>query len=227
MPNTYKITFKMSSPIHAQGDIMFDSIIAYCWTQEHGTEFQKSTGQTSFDELIDFSVIPITMHKDGYHIASWMLYEGHNAVEQVNTLLKKWDEEHDFMAGFKGGKRKVAIDRGEFKTTQIPLRTIAVPEVWFYFQSDNPELVAKLVTDHLPGIGKKTRRGGGNYKSFTIEQCDNVFETQILRPIPVNDDYVHDMIEAAKTSEQNIKVQYRAWKIPYWLPENFTHCRVQ
>lgn len=216
---TYKITFKMASPIAMQQTIMFDGLLAYAYFQEHGPKDQRRDGRLSFEQQFDFSGLPLVKHEKGYYMASWLLYDETLAAEQVHTMLKKWDEEHDAMADFGKAQRQVRIDRGEFKTTQIPIRVITVPECWFYFQSRDVDEVQYLIERHIAGIGKKISRGYGFFRGFLIEpEQENVFERTILRPIPCAD----SEIEVAPGA----RYEYRAWKIPYWLPENFTMCRV-
>jgi CRISPR type IV-associated protein Csf3 len=216
---TYKITFNLTSPLAMQQTIMFDGLLAYAYFQEHAPDKEKNIGRLSFDEIYDFSGMPLVLNERGYHMASWLLYEKEMAAEQIHTALKKWEEGLDHMADFGKAKRAVMIDRGEFKTTQIPIRVVNVPQVWFYFQSDNVGEVQRLIEKHIVGIGKKISRGYGFFSRFDIEEAENVFETQILRPIPVDESEVEYTVEGRS-------YEYRAWKMPYWLPENFTFCRV-
>lgn len=210
----------MSSPIATQQTIMFDGILAYAYFQEHAPNDQKQVGLLSYDAKFDFSKMPLVLHEKGYHIASWMLYDTTKVSEQMHTMLKKWDETNDYMADFGKSKRQVMIDRGEFKTTQIPIRIINVPQCWFYFQSENVQEVKRLIEKHIVGIGKKISRGYGFFKSFDIEEVENIFDTQILRPLPANEDDL-------KNLQGMQRYEYRSWKIPYWLPENFCFCRVE
>lgn len=210
----------MTSPIAMQQTIMFDGLLAYAYFQEHGPITEKSVGHLSIENKFDFTPMPIKLNNDGYFMASWLFYDQTCASEQVHTSLKKWDEASDYMSDFGKSKRQVAIDRGEFKTTQIPLRIINTPTCWFYFQSDNVNEVEYLINKHITGIGKKISRGYGFFSKFDIEPCNNIFEEKIIRPIPVKNIDMQNMNGIQR-------YEYRAWKPPYWLPENFTICRVE
>lgn len=218
---TYKITFNMLPTGFAiAGQLMFDGIVAYAYAQDVLPEDKKGIGRMSYspDEQIDFSPMPIIQHESGAFMASWAFWPDGSA-SGTHTLLKKWDEEHDGMAYFGKSRRAVAIDRGEFKTKQIPISYISARQVWFYFQSDNPNEVERLIKQHVHAIGKKANRGYGMYKDFTIEPCENVFATSIVRPLP--------MLNGEKpTFDDGARFQYTAWKPPYWDKQNFAMCRV-
>lgn len=200
--------------------IMFDGLLAYAYVQEHGTASDKNTGQLSIQNQFDFSGLPLERHKDGYYMGSWMFYEDETASKQVQTSLKKWDEQYDYMADFGKAQRSVQIDKGEFKTTQIPIQVVAVPEVWFFFRSDNVDEVQRLIEKHIAGIGKKVSRGHGFFSHFAIEELlENPFD-EIIRPIPASDADIKQMQSGAR-------YEYRAWTFPYWETTNFKMCRVK
>lgn len=220
---TYKITFHMgNNAVAFSQDIMFDGIIAYAYHRENAPNEHKNVGKLSFtkQEKFDFSNMPLERHEKGYFLGSWLMYDKNNIVHDNHTLLKKWDEESDYMAEFGKAKRAVFIDRGEFKTKQIPINSIQTPSVWFYFRTNQVEEIKRLIDRHITGIGKKISRGYGFFEGYEIEELrENVFESQILRPIPISK-------EDIKNLTGKWKVEYRAWTFPYWLPENFAQCRV-
>lgn len=217
--NTYKIVFDMTSPVCAQHTVMFDGLLAYAYFQEHAPAELKNVGMVQLENEFDFSGMPIERHPAGYFMASWMLYEVQESAGQTHTFLKKWDEESDYMADFGKSRRAVHIDRGEFKTKQIPLRIVNTPRVWFYFRSEKVEEVARLIDKHIAGIGKKVSRGYGFFRGFTITLIEeDIFASQIMRPIPAT---------GKETIMPGQRYEYRAWKPPYWHPGNFTICRVE
>lgn len=216
----YKITFRGMRTVAFQQQIMFDGLLAYAYIQEHGTADDKGTGKLSIQTAFDFSGLPLERHRDGYWMGSWMFYDENKASKQVQTSLKKWDEQYDYMADFGKAQRAVHIDRGEFKTTQIPIQVVTVPEVWFFFRSDNVDEVSRLIEKHIAGIGKKVSRGHGFFSHFTIEElAENPFD-EIIRPIPATESEVKQM-------QRGEKYEYRAWTFPYWETTNFQMCRVK
>lgn len=214
---TYKITFNMSSPLAMQQTIMFDGLLGYAYFCENGPKEDQNIGRLNNDKPFDFSGMPLEMHQDGYHIASWLFYDKDESAEQVHRSFKKWDESMDYMVEFGKSKKQIAIDRGEFKTTQIPFRVINTPKIWFFFKSCNVGEVERLIEKHIAGIGKNISRGYGFFSSFIIEECNDEFEGNILRPIPAK--------EGFDVTPGSI-YEYRAWRMPYWSPDNFTLCRV-
>ena len=203
-----------------QQQIMFDGLLAYAYVQEHGTSDDKGIGKLSIQTPFDFSGMPIECHKDGYYSGSWMFYNKDKASKQVQTSLKKWDEQHDYMADFGKAQRAVQIDKGEFKTTQIPIQVLTVPEVWFFFRSGNVSEVHRLIEKHIAGIGKKVSRGHGFFSSFVIEELAKNPFGEIIRPIPVTEAEVRQIQAGAK-------YEYCAWTFPYWETTNFQMCRVK
>jgi hypothetical protein len=215
----YKITFSLTNGLATNGPLMFDGIIAYAWAQENAPEKTRNIGRTSYDksEQLDFSAMPIVQHPDGYFMASWAMYDD-RSPQSVHTLLKKWDEEHDHMAHFAKGSRAVHIDRGEFKTTQIPIQIIGANEVFFYFQSEDPGRVEGLIRDHIIGLGKKASRGYGTWQSLKIEDAGlDPFQDNIIRPLPE---------KAKPVMEHGAQYKLIGFRPPYWDAANQAICRV-
>lgn len=211
---TYKITFNNITPICMTTLPTFDGILAYAYAKEQqGQQVQKLHYDKS--ELIDFSSMPIQMHPDGYFMASWMFYAG-NGVEFLDSWKKRWDNQNDDLASFGKQKRKVRINAGQFKSYDMKMRVVDTGGCcWFYFRSSAPQEVARLITSHVPGIGKKTAYGKGLFESFDITAADsNVFD-KIIRPIPA---------KAADLQDGSYRLM--AWKPPYWMPENMAFCKI-
>lgn len=209
----YKITFKIKTPMSFSGAVMFDGILAYAYAQEQLTGVDCQTQKLSYskDELIDFSPMPLVKHEDGYFMASWMFYE--DTVEYLGSWKKRWANEHDELSDFGSQKRKVRINAADFKSYDTPIRLVDIPECWFFFQSDNPDEVSRLISNHVFGIGKKTSQGNGLIESFSITPIDyNPFKNTI-RPIPVG--------------APGPGIQFVGYYPPYWMQENQGFCRVE
>lgn len=216
---TYKITFKLKSPVCFQGFIMFDSILAYAYAQEQLKGVERQTERLTIDNLIDFTPMPIKMHERGYFMASWMLSDYADTVEYTGSWKKRWANEYDHLADFRKKKRKVRINAGPQKSYDMPMRLVDIPECYFYFQSEDPAEVERLIGKHIIGIGKKRKYGHGYIKSFKIEPVDYDPFEQIIRPIPVDPDNLEFV--------PGMEVTNVAWYPPYWMPENHALCRVK
>jgi len=220
MKNTYKITFNMNTSIAFIEPPTFDGVLSYAHAREMlpGQEFmQKLNIEES--EILDFSGMPLVMHRDGYFVASRMFYDDSAAIEDTQRWRKRWEHKHDAMADFRGHVKKVRINAGEFKSYDVPLQVVNIDQAWFYFQSENIGDVQRLVEKRIYFLGKKRSQGYGEIASFTIEESEFDFSTT-YRPIPVAESRVAGLIR------QGVKVQYTGWRPPYWLPRNHAYCVV-
>lgn len=209
----------MKTPICFIDRPIFDAIIAYCYAREFlGNRFKQAL---NYDNLIDFEAMPIKKHKDGYFIATWMMWE--KEIEYQGSWKKRWANEHDRIADFGKQKRKIRVNAGQFKSYDMPINLHHIPKVWFYFDSSNVDEVRRLIDKWIFGIGKKTSQGYGEFSSYVIEKSDYKFTSERCRPVPVSED---QFLQMMKNPEQNIQVQYTGYRPPYWLPKNQTYCLV-
>lgn len=211
---TYKVTFKLQTPISFIDVPTFDGVLAYCYAKE--LQQEKFVQKLSYDklEIIDFTKMPIALHQDGYFIASSMNF-GDNSVEFMEYWHKRWDNQNDSISNFGKSKRKVRIDSGIFKSYSMPISLNLIPEVWFYFQTDDIEQVKYLLDSHLVGLGKKISQGNGIIKETIIQTSDFKFNS-IYRPIPLS--LLPEIPKGA--------IRYCGWKPPYWMPDNMEACAV-
>lgn len=211
---TYRITFQIKTPICFQGFVMFDGLIAYAYAQEQQNKVDRQTQRLSFDNIIDFTPMPIVKHPDGYFMASWMLSDYSDTVEFTGSWKKRWANEHDELANFGKRKRKVRVNAGPHKSYDMPMRLVDIPECYFYFQSADVQEVERLLKTHIVGIGKKMSQGNGLIESFEIEQIDFNPFNETIRPIPVKEIQFKD----------GLYIAYVGYYPPYWLPENQKMC---
>jgi hypothetical protein len=215
---TYKITFKLATPISFIDIPTFDGILSYAFAREKlkGQGFAQKLN-ISKEEMIDFSEMPIIMHEKGYFMASRMFWNEAKAVEQTQRWRKRWANEHDHIADFGKQIRKVRINAGEFKSYDMPMRVVAIDKVWFFFQSASMQEVDRLVRKWIYFIGKKRSQGYGEISFFNIEKSDFEF-SGAFRPIPA-EIFGIDLERFGK-----MEIRYCAWRPPYWLPDNFEQC---
>lgn len=215
----YKITFNMKTPICFIDKPIFDAIIAYCYTREYlGDKFKQALNYDEKD-LIDFEAMPIKRHKDGYFIATWMIWD--KEVEYQGSWKKRWANEHDHLADFGKLKRKIRINAGEHKSYDMPMNLHHIPKVWFYFDSENINEVKRLIDKWIFGIGKKTSQGYGEFSSYVIEKAEFDFQGESCRPIPISEE---QFLEMMKAPNQSLSVKYTGFRPPYWLPSNQGYC---
>jgi len=207
----YKITFKLKSPICFIDIPIFDSILSYCYMKEYHSDKMVFKDLTiSKDNLIDFrkfNDFPIKLHESGlYFISSYMFYDTEKYKNFTGTWKKRWANQYDFIADFGKNKRKIDINKGKFKSYDMPLNLHSIKEVWFYFDSDNIKKIEYLIYKHLFGIGKKTSQGYGEIQEMSIEQIDyNPFE-KTIRPIPIKSLNLSDSEKTKLMIEGKIKM---------------------
>jgi hypothetical protein len=127
------------------------------------------------------------------------------------------------VADFGKKTRKINVTSGEFKSYRVPINLHQHRFVYFYFDTENLELVEHLVSNHLPAIGKKRGSGYGEIESFKIEKIEyNPFEENVIRPIPV--EKIENLQEFAVKFGGNFISRYTAYKPPYHQNQNFTDC---
>lgn len=200
----YKITFQLAAPVSFIDRPTFDGILAYAFARELNAGKREFTKQSFTEsELIDFSGMPITRHRYGYFIASQLMYDESRARETVQRWRKRWDQKNEHFADFGKNRRKVDVQRGEFKSYDMPIRLVAVPEVWFVFESDNVAEVERLVAKHIFSLGKKRTVGHGEIAGFSISETDE----PVIRPIPER---------FFTENTENAEIRFCTFAPPYW-----------
>ena len=212
----YKITFNLQTPISFLERPTFDGLLAFCYAKELLQD--KFSQKLSYDkkEQIDFSGMPLNIHKNGYFMASSMFFD--ESEEFTERWRKRWDNRNDFKADFGKRLRKVQITKAEFKSYDMPYPLSAIPRVWFFIQSKNITKVKYLISEHLAGIGKKVNYGNGIIKDFEIKESDFNFNS-IFRPIPKKYATPEMLLNS-----QKVIFNFCAWKPPYWDVNNLEEC---
>lgn len=215
----FKITFELGSPISFTTRPTFDAILAYAYVHDM-LGYVPQFLNISESGVLKFENLPIKRHEKGYFLASYMQYDESIAIESIEKWKKRWANKYDYLADFgKGKKRSISIQSGEFKSYDVPFPIIDIPEVWFYFDSDNIAEIDRLIDNYVSHIGKKRSQGFGYIKSKKLEIIDyNPFENDIIRPIPF------EFIDKEKFP--NVELDFTAWKPPYWNSCNFELCAI-
>ncbi len=218
----YKVTFQLRTPVCFIDRPLFDAMIAYAYAREYlGNKFKQGLNYDE-SELIDFEAMPITKHPDGYFLASWMFWDSEKEIEFTGSWKKRWANEYDHLADFGKQKRKVRINAGPYKSYDMPINLHTIPEVWFYFESDNVSEVARLLEKWIYGIGKKRSQGYGEIRDYQIEEEDNMeWHDGVLRPVPITEEQFNQLM---KSDNVKVGVTYTGYRPPYWLPSNQGYC---
>lgn len=209
----------MSSPLCFIDKPIFDALVVYCWMKEKYGNIPVKLDLPA-EKLSEFPGLPIAYHKDGWSISSVMLFDcDYKLAHYEGSWKKRWCVKHDFLADFSKNQRKINTGKGYFKSFDSPLPLYDIRTVWFYFKGD-AERVKKLITDHLPGIGKKISQGYGFFDDFVIDPAaDDIFDMFLLRPIPLNSRLSKHYKE---TNDHSIR--FCGYRPSYYLPENQTKC---
>lgn len=204
----YEITFYLKSPISFLDAPKFDSIITWCFIKDKlGYVPQKLI--IAEEELI-FTDIPISVNEDNLFLASYMMYE-ENGVEHISYFHKQWNQKDDHLVDFGKAKRKLEINKGDYKSYSFPFSVKNLPKVWFRFYTDNLEEIKRLIDNYLYALGKKTGAGYGIIDYYLITETEEKF----VIPIPAKE----------VDLSSNTKIEFIAYKPPYWLPENHRYCK--
>lgn len=217
----YKLNLKFNTQIAFIEKPTLDGLLAYvCLKEEWGEVPQKlslTEEELAQSEAIWNKRMPLKKHERGYWLASSLFYKPTRAIQDTQFWKKSWHTADDHLANFGKNKRQVNVQKGEFKSYKMPINSYHIPEAHFYFESDNPSELERMFRDEISHIGKKRSQGYGEIDSFKIvETTEKSFESDILRPIPLD----------FTGFKEGHEIQFTAWKPPYWLPSNFAPCLV-
>lgn len=211
-----KVEMYLKSPLYINTPwINLDSIVQMlCFRDALGEDFYSLPSDITirYDDLNT----PIKKTKDVYHSSV-----GKFNVRKVfiDKIYKRFtDKEADYLTPKKQGS-KIRINSGYFKDYMIQLPAILTSKIDFYTCADYNSL--KILLSNLKCIGKKTSIGGGRLKQIKIlkEDMDYSFfkDGEIMRTIPVNNDFKIPVTPGMGFSKQN-------YKPPYWDKSKVTMC---
>lgn len=216
----YKITFNISSPMCFFERPMFDSIIAYAYVMDkHGVNLFTPLSYTKEEQSI-IDNIPITKFKNRYYLASSMMYDDTNILNNINSKKKRWDSNYDFLASFGKSKRQLDTKRGTFRSYDIAYEEKLIDKVWFYVNTDNIGYIVQLLSNYIFGIGKNIKLGHGEIKDYNILKLnsDDIFEKKLLRPIPVDMGLTDEQLKCKYI------IRHFGYYPPYWNSINQDMC---
>ena len=224
----YKIIFELSSPICFIDKPLFDGLITYCYIKDKLGFVPRKINFSAeeieqFNKEFELSKIPLKKHKDNYFLASYMQYDEEKAINFTSSWKKRWANKYDFLADFGKSKRAIEIDKGAFKSYDIPLNLYNLDSVWFFFDSDNVKEVENLIKKHLYGLGKKTSQGYGEIKNIELESINYDPFENIIRPVPLPKN-ITDFEKTTLMMENKLLIC--RYQPPYWSMVNSELCRI-
>ena len=159
--------------------------------------------------------LPLAWSEHGFPLASLLHFQDVN--EEIAYKRKKWDAQHDSYADFGKHKRQIRVNAGPYKSYELPrvANTFASPHetlpfsqfghVWFNFVSSDIERVRELLDGYVAGIGKDVQQGKGRWSEYIIEEVQEPFIPEKMRPVPVR-----------FCAETPVNSRFCTWKTPYW-----------
>lgn len=184
--------------------LAFDGILAHLINREmRGQDYYTLPSKEVVSQrfLYHGQVMPLAQTNDVFH-ASVAQFDYTKAG--ITTVYKRFDEPHCHLINTQ--KRKVSIASGIYKAYAMKFPYVPARTVTFYIRGVVHE-VLRLIS-FLPGLGKKTAYGWGQFKSVTVEETAQdyslVKEGTAMRPLPCYLGF---------DSDEKMMLNYKS---PYW-----------
>ena len=227
--NHFRLTFRLTAPCVFIDRPMLDGILAYAlWCEREPHAPQKLSYTT--EEITAFQTmlrehLPLAWSEHGYPLASHLLWNERH--EQIAMKRKKWENDHDHLAGFGKTVRKVKVDSGAYKSYELPrvANTFDSPHptlpfspfghVWFNFVSADVERVCALLDRHIAGLGKDVSQGQGAWSEYVVEEVQEPFIPCMMRPVPQSS-MTKEELTALLNAGRKVSTRLMAWRPPYF-----------
>jgi CRISPR type IV-associated protein Csf3 len=203
----YKLNIELETAINFIDPIYFDALLLSLYIKDQ-FGFVPTQLEIKKEDIIELPNGLIVKHEEGFYLASQLMYEAQD-IQFTSYFTKHFDVKNAHFAKFKG-KRKILVNKGEYKSYQLPQLLHSIKDVYFVFESDNIEAVKMLLEKHFFALGKKRNRGWGIVKEWNITKT----EEKIKRFAPIE-------IEKA---DPNAPIIYLRKTPPYWSMEDAVPC---
>lgn len=196
---THKITFAMKQPIIFDFPILLDGVLA---------RGLLNKTKAKDEPIFGVSDLGLSTDANGLPCASEMFYDSERSFQQTARFRSRFKGKRAHLLKVKKYSEAIDINRGHFKSYDIPFSTVGTREVYFYAKfCDGGYGVAAELLSHVVGIGKKVGAGYGWIENFTIEAAPHVdFNAKILRPTP----------KRLNKQDPNALPMFRTWKAPFY-----------
>ena len=208
----YEITFKLISPICTYDPIPFDALLVHAlYNSRKRPTDAKVPGIQSDRSLKLHLPLKKSNRKYGhrFYLASFGIIDG--GKDGMEHWRKRWHEQNDFLVDFGKSKRRIDTASGDYRSYNMPIPTIQAEEIKFYFESENPEEVEKILFD-LAGIGKNVNSGYGWFSDFTINQKETNKKLIFYRYLPSS----YEMRKWMERNKINYTEKNGRYFPPYW-----------
>lgn len=211
----YKATMHLGSPINISERPVFDALLYYAYMAERVSKYDfLSPSGAELHEIIKTVHLPLNS-QDGFYLCSYAFYSEY--VLGMDSWKKRWNSRHDDYADFGKAMRRVNTASGDMKSYSVPFPAMSVQKLWFYYDTNSPEEVRRLLDNYLVGIGKKVAIGFGWIKNIEYELADDSSIYRVYcRPLPK--EFVGPNIMAMFPSFPKMTRRPGAYKPPYWYP---------
>jgi hypothetical protein len=213
----YKATLSLGSPVSLSERPVFDALLYYCYMAERVSKYDylSPTG-AELRDIINKVRLPLNSQGD-FYLCSYAFY-GESAMG-MDSWKKRWNSRHDEYADFGKGMRRINTASGEFKSYSVPFPAMSVDKIWFYYDTNQPDEVRRLLDDYLVGIGKKVSIGFGWVTRIDYELADsNSLYRTYCRPLPP--EFINDNMLVMFPKFPKMCLRPGAYKPPYWYPEH-------
>lgn len=211
----YKATMYLGSPVNISDRPVFDGLLYYAYMAERVGKYDYlSPIGSELDDIIRNVRLPLNW-QDGFYLCSYAFYG--DAVMGMDSWKKRWNSRHDSFADFGKALRRVNTASGELKSYSVPFPAMSVDKLWFYYDTNSPEEVRRLLDNFLVGIGKKVSIGFGWIKYIRYELADDSCRYRTYcRPLPAA--FIDTNMFAVLSEFPQMVMRVGAFKPPYWYP---------
>jgi hypothetical protein len=212
----YKATLNLATPVSLSERPVFDALLYYCYMAERVSKYDylSPTGAELRDVL---STVRLPLNScDGFYLCSYAFHG--ESVLGMDSWKKRWHSRHDEYADFGKAMRRVNTASGEYKSYNVPFPAMSVERIWFYYDTNQPDEVRRLLDNYLVGIGKKVAIGFGWVRSIDYELARSEAGFRVYcRPLPKS--FMLSNIEAIFPEFPKLTRKPGAFRPPYWYPE--------
>jgi hypothetical protein len=218
MLNNWKLTFHLISPI-SERPPMLEALLMWELSKRLGFSGREDLSRsTPLNQIKDIG-IPICKKT----IAGIDVFQCSNPIYKIEyeyheNQAKRFECDKMALLLDKRERKSLLVASGPYKMRFVPIRTMLIPKVIYFFRGDRHE-VNKILKSVLY-LGRLRNIGYGRISHYEFEQVENNYsifaeseggKQVLMRTIPLIDD--SSIIGAVKS--------YGSCRPPYWHPENY------
>ena len=207
----FKLTLQLATPFYSAIPLTLDGLLS--------AAVHHATGLMGEDTI---PLIPLAMEHGVFKGSSLFCCRSyrHAAVGRIMSLRTEKDLSVELFKPNARGGRYAHVDqqRGDYKANMSAYPGIDAREVYFWGVGD-PDKAAQMISDFIPGIGKRATAGAGQITDVswieTDEDCSWMLPSGLpARPLPIA---IWNQLEGR--SDQSVSTMPLAVRLPYWQTE--------